>query len=119
VLTLCKRSTFFSEGDPNDFQTIVDTCVALRIECAWHLDAPVRAVHYSLSIADILVIARSSFSGSAAFLNQGKVFSDTELVPSESGRLNIKPLDVQAIWEHAGADFRTESAGSKIIMCYD
>lgn len=85
---------FFSEGDKKDFQSIIDTCVWLGIECVWHLNSPLLATHYSLSVADILVLARSSFSGTAGFLNKGKVF----LLPSEYGRQPIRPLDAQTIW---------------------
>merc|ERR1712039_269815 len=62
---------FFSEGGKQDFQEIIDVCVELSIECVWHLNGKIKAAHYSLSIADILVVAGSSFSASAALLNQG------------------------------------------------
>jgi len=99
VITLCKayavhRILFFSEGDETDFQSINDTCVALGVQCVWHLNAPLLATHYSFSVADILVMARSSFSCTAGFLNKGKVL----LLPSEYGGQPIHPLDVQTIW---------------------
>jgi hypothetical protein len=85
---------FFSEGDEADFQLITHTCAALGIECVWHLNSSLLATHYSLSIADILVMARSSFSGTAGFLNKGKVL----LLPSEYGLHPIYPLDAKTIW---------------------
>jgi hypothetical protein len=108
---------FISEGVKNDFQTVIDTCTALDIECVWHLNSPIPAAHYSLSIADILVVARSTFSGTASFLSQGKVFTATQLIPSETGRINIKPLSIQAIWELVVSDLQTEKSHSERIKC--
>jgi len=89
-----RKIHFFSEGNETEFQSINETCVSLGIGCVWHLNSPQLAVHYSFSVADILIMARSAFSGTAAFLNRGKVF----LLPSEYGRQPIHPLDVQTIW---------------------
>lgn len=108
---------FFSEGVENDFQTVIGTCKAIGVKCVWHLDSPVLAAHYSLSIADILVVATSSFSGSAAFLNQGKVFGDTQLILPAFGKMNIQPMGIQAILERMGGDYQEEHLRSEGITC--
>jgi hypothetical protein len=100
---------FFSEGDEGDFKPIIDTCVALRIECKWHLNSPVLATHYSFSIADILVMGHSSLSSSAGFLNdRGNMFKDTQFLASGSAKMNIQPLDIQSICDHLDSVFPTE-----------
>lgn len=71
---------FFSQGPENDFQSIHDKCAQLNVKCVWHLDEPVDATHYSLSIADVLVMACSSFSSTAGVLNNGTVLKDTDLL---------------------------------------
>lgn len=100
---------FFSEGEEGDFKRIIDTCVALGIECKWRLNSPVIATHYSFSIADILVMGHSSLSGTAGFLNnQGNVFKDTQFLESGSAKVNIEPLDIQSICDHLNSVFPTE-----------
>jgi hypothetical protein len=100
---------FFSEGEEGDFKQIIDTCVALGIECKWRLNSPVIATHYSFIIADVLVMGHSSLSGSAGFLNnQGNVFKDTQFLASASAKMNIEPLDLQSIWDHLDSVGPTE-----------
>jgi hypothetical protein len=108
---------FFSEGVERDFQPIIDTCKAIGVECVWHLNSPVVAVHYSLSIADVLVVAKSAFSGSAAFLNQGKVFGDTQLITPRMRKMNIQPMGIQAIWETMGSNYQEAHLRSEGVIC--
>mmetsp|Transcript_94681 Transcript_94681/g.267723 ORF Transcript_94681/g.267723 Transcript_94681/m.267723 type:complete len:308 (-) Transcript_94681:65-988(-) len=94
---------FFSEGLKTDFQHIIDVCMDLAIECMWHLDVSVLATHYSLSIADVLILTHSTFSWSAAFLNNGTVLKEAALFQTGvPGKVKLQPMDLQAKLEYLG-----------------
>lgn len=97
---------FFSEGKKKDFQDIIDVCVHLKIECKWHLNESVMATHYSLSIADVLVVAHSSFSASAGLLNEKIVLHEQSLLKPNITKL--QPMDLQAKANHIEAIFHTK-----------
>lgn len=74
---------FFSEGQAEDFESIIEVCRRNAITCKLHLNEDLRSSHYLMSTADILVTAKSTFSTTAAFLNQGVVYSSKDLAKND------------------------------------
>ena len=63
----------FSQGRRED---LCEAAEGLAADVRWCLDADVRATFHALVSARALVVARSSFSYSAALLSRGVVYSD-------------------------------------------
>ena len=78
VLPTIEKNTIihiFSQGEESDFKDIVNSFNSKSI--IFHLNEEIQITFHSLVEADILIIAKSSFSYTAALFNKNTVVANT------------------------------------------
>ena len=66
--------TIFSEGDEEDFKDIVNAYPTMKI--VMHINENIQSSFHHLVMADVLIIAKSSFSYCAALLNKNTIVAN-------------------------------------------